>query len=260
MQWFLAFLPNLLLVFCRITAFFVTAPLYSYRGVPAPFKIGFAFFISLFTFFSIGTSGTLAVWDGVYLLSIIKEVLVGLLLGFTAYMFFSVVQIAGSFVDMQMGFGIANVIDPMTGAQSPILGNFKFYLATLLFLAINGHHHLLMAIMRSYEWVPLDNDWLTHIADGGVSTFLLESFLMVFALAFQMVAPLIAALFLVDVGLGMLARTAPQFNVFVVGIPIKIIVGYMILLIMIPSFGYLFDQLFTNLFAGLDRLLNLLGS
>src|SRR5690554_6847415 len=133
MQIVLQWLPGFLLVICRISAFFVVAPLFSYKGVPAQFKIGFVFFISLVTYLSIGMDGSY-IWDSTYLVSIIRELLVGLILGFIAYLFFTIVQIAGSFVDLQMGFGIASLIDPMTGAQSPVLGNFKFFIAILLFL------------------------------------------------------------------------------------------------------------------------------
>lgn len=259
MQIILQFLPNFLLVFCRISAFFVVAPVFSFRGVPAQFKIGFVFMVSLITFITLGTEEAVE-WDYAYILSIIREVLVGLLLGFIAYMFFTIVQISGSFIDLQMGFGIANVIDPMTGTQSPIMGNFKFFIAILLFLALDGHHYLMRAIMESYQWVPISGDLFAHIYAGDVSEFLLLSFSTVFLLAFQMAAPLIAALFLVDVGMGILAKTAPQFNIFIIGIPLKILVGFLILLIMIPGFLYLFQDVFKTLFDHLIELLSIVGS
>lgn len=255
MPFILDYLPNFLLIFCRITGFFVTAPIFSMRGVPASFKVGISFFVTLIVFSMVGI-GEVVPLDGLYILGIIKESLLGLLLGFIAYLFFTVVQISGAFVDMQMGFGIANVIDPMTGAQSPILGSFKFFIAVLLFLSMNGHHYLLLGIMESYEWVPLHNTWWTHIGNGDVSNFVLDSFITAFALAFQMAAPLVVAMFLVDLGLGMLARTAPQFNVFVIGIPLKILVGFLLLLIMVPGFLYLFEELFKTLFASFNRLMS----
>src|SRR5690606_16699308 len=252
MVW-LQFLPGFLLVFCRITAFFLTVPVFSMRGVPAQCKIGIAFFVTLFTFMTLDV--TVIQIDAIYILTILREVLIGILLGFVAYLFFTVTQIAGSFVDMQMGFGIANVIDPMTGAQSPILGNFKFFVAMLMFLAIDGHHYLLTGIMNSYRWVPLDNAFFSKIAEGGISSFLVESLSTMFVLAFQLSAPLIAALFLVDIALGMLARSAPQFNVFVIGLPLKIMVGFVVLLVMVPGFLYLFQQLFSRLFEAMNRVL-----
>lgn len=259
MQWLIAMLPGILLAFCRITAFFVSAPVFSMRGIPMQFRIGLACFITLIAFMAMDTQVAMT-WSGAYPLAVIKEVLIGLALGFTAYLFFTVFQIAGSFVDIQMGFGIVNVIDPMTGAQAPILGNFKYYIAFLLFLTMNGHHFLLLAIMNSFQYVPLDGSIFTKIAEGGMSTFFIETFVVIFTLAFQLAVPLVATLFLVDVGLGLLARTAPQFNMFVVGIPIKIIVGFVMFAILIPGFAYLFGRLFEHMFAGMERLLSIFAA
>jgi flagellar biosynthetic protein FliR len=246
-------LPGFLLVFCRITAFFVTAPLISMRSVPAPFRIGIAFFMTLFTFMSIEVQ--FMEIDAAYILMVLREVLIGVLLGFVAFMFFTVIQISGSFVDMQMGFGVANVIDPMTGMQSPLVGNFKYFLALLIFLSLDGHHYLLTAIMNSYEWVPLDNMFFARIYEGSISSFLLRTLSTMFVLAFQLTAPMIVAIFLVDLGLGMLARTAPQFNVFILGLPLKNMVGFLILLVMIPGLLYLFQQLFSRMFEAVGEIL-----
>ncbi len=251
----LQILPIFLLVLCRITAFFVTAPVFSTRGVPLPFKIGMSVFVSLITFMAMPIE-TMPPIDTAYVLLVVKEVLIGLLYGFTAYLFFSVVQIAGSFVDTQMGLGIANVMDPMTGAQSPITGNFKFFIAILLFLALNGHHYLLKGIMDSYTYLPIVSDSLFRtIANGNLSTFLVQAFVSAFYLAFQLVAPMIVSLFLVDVALGMLARTSPQFNIFVIGLPVKLMVGLFLLFIMVPGFAFLFQDLFATMFKHLDEMM-----
>jgi flagellar biosynthetic protein FliR len=257
MQGILQMLPSFLLVFCRITAFFVTVPVISSRNIPAQFKIGLAFFVTLITFFTMNTPNDV-VWDSFYVLAIIREALAGLLLGFVAYLFFTVVQIAGTFIDMQMGLGLANVMDPLTGVQSPLLGNFKFFIAMLLFLSMNGHHLLVRGIIESYHWLPVNNDLFLDIYAGDVSEFLLVSFSKVFTLAFQLAAPLVAAMFLVDVAFGILARTAPQFQIFVIGIPIKLLLGFALLLLLIPGFLYLFQELFKTMFKEMERLLFIL--
>src|SRR4051794_9658456 len=117
MGFILQYLPNLLLVFCRISSFFIVAPIFSAKNVPNHFKIGLAFFISLLAFSTIDQDAM--VFDSVYIVAMMKEIVIGLLLGFVAYLFFTVVQISGSFIDMQMGFSMANIIDPMSGTQSP---------------------------------------------------------------------------------------------------------------------------------------------
>ncbi|MFS0727856.1 flagellar biosynthetic protein FliR [Paenibacillus sp. 1P07SE] len=259
MDLFLQVFPIFLLIFCRITSFFVVAPIFSTRGVPAAAKIGLGFFVSLMVFLAVGLDQT-PVLDAGYVLTVIREILIGLLLGFVAYLFFTIIQTAGSFIDLQMGFGMANVIDPMTGVSTPMLGNFKFMLLILVFLSMNGHHHLLMAIMQSYEWIPLGNELFMRISQGNVSTFLVETFAYTFILSLQMSAPLVVAMFLTDVGLGFLARTAPQFNVFVIGIPLKILVGFLILAMLMPGIVTLFGYIFEEMFKAMEQLLNLLST
>jgi flagellar biosynthesis protein FliR len=258
MGFILQYLPNLLLIFCRISSFFVVAPVFSAKNVPIHFKIGLSFFITLVAFSTIDQNSM--TFDGAYIVAMMKEIVIGLLLGFVAYLFFTVVQISGSFIDMQMGFSMANIIDPMTGTQSPILGNLNFMLAVLLFISMGGDHYFIHAIVDSYSWVPLSNDAFAHIYNGQVSEFLLQSLSTVFELAFQMAAPMIAALFLIDVGLGILARTAPQFNIFVIGMPLKVLVGFVLLTLLFPSFLNLFSELFTLMFDSMQKLLELLGS
>lgn len=188
-----------------------------------------------------------------------REVLIGLLLGFIGYLMFMAIQTAGSFIDIQIGFGIANVIDPMTGTSAPILGNFKYMIALLMFLSMNGHHHLLDAIVYSYKWIPMNNDLFLRMVDGSLSEFLVRTFAQSFVLAFQMSAPLVTALFLTDVGLAFLARTAPQYNVFVIGVPLKIIIGIALLLVLMPGLAVLFQNLFEIMFESMENLLGLMG-
>lgn len=256
MEQFLQGFPIFLLIFCRITSFFVVAPIFSSRNVPTTFKIGLGFMISIIIFLVYGLKQTI-VPDAGYIIMIIREILAGLLLGFVAYLFFTIVQTAGAFIDLQMGFGMANVIDPMTGASSPLMGNFKFMIATLIFLSVNGHHLLLTALMRSYEWIPLSNELFGRIYDGSISDFITKTFAETFLLAFQLAAPLVVAMFLTDVGLGFLARTAPQYNVFVIGIPIKIIVGLLMLVIMMPGLITIFEHLFAELFRAMEKLFSI---
>ncbi|REE94431.1 flagellar biosynthetic protein FliR [Paenibacillus taihuensis] len=257
MEMFLQGFPIFLLVFCRITAFFVVAPVFSTRNVPNMFKLGFCFFISLLVFLTYGLK-QMIVPDAEYILAIIREILAGVLLGFTAYLFFTIINTAGSFIDMQIGFSMANVLDPMTGVSAPLLGNFKGMIATLVFLSINGHHYLLSALLQSYEWIPISNSLFAHVHSGSVSTFLTTKLVQAFMLALQMSAPLVVAMFLTDVGLGFLARTAPQYNVFVIGIPIKLLVGFLMLSVLMPGLVVLYEHIFDQMFSAMQKLFSIL--
>ncbi|MFD0698370.1 flagellar biosynthetic protein FliR [Paenibacillus sp. GCM10027628] len=258
MELFFQVLPSFLLIFCRITSYFVVVPVLSSRNVPAMFKIGLSIFISLIVFMTFGFNQPVPI-DGQYVLLILREMLVGVLLGFLAYIFFTVVQTAGAIMDMQIGFSMANVIDPLTGVSSPMLGNLKYMVAVLLFLSFDGHHFFIRAIMESYQWIPLNNQLFDRIYNGQISEFLFQSFSKMFYLSFQLAAPVVAALFLTDLGLGLLTRVAPQFNIFVIGAPLKMILGFILLIFLFPELISQFQSLFASMFDSMEKLLQLIS-
>ena len=205
-----------LLILTRVTAFIVTVPLFSYRAIPTTHRIIFAALLSWMMVYTI-EAPELEI-DGTYILLVIKEATTGLFIGVIAYIVMSAIQIAGGFIDFQMGFAIANVIDPQTGAQSPLLGQFFNALAILLLLTLNGHHMLLDGIFYSYRFIPIDMLW-PSFGEERLIEFVIRTFATTFAIAFQMAVPIVATLFLVDLALGITARTVPQLNIFVVGFP-----------------------------------------
>ncbi|MBO8171003.1 MAG: flagellar type III secretion system protein FliR [Bacillaceae bacterium] len=257
----LEFLPVFLLVFVRMSAFILAAPVFSTRGVPNTFKIGLAFFLSLIAVFAVNMTVDPAepiAFDGRYVLLILKEVLVGLSLGFIAMMLIYAVQIAGGLIDMQIGFAIANVIDPQTGMHSPLTGNFKFILAILLLLSLDGHHMLIKGIITSYYAVPVDVMW-QQLDTGSIARFAVNVFVYMFSSAFMMAAPVVGSLFLVDVALGIMARTVPQMNIFVVGLPLKIFVSFAVLFVALPGYFYILKRLFEEMYRSMAQLMKLLG-
>lgn len=245
-----------LLILTRVSAFFVTAPLFSYRAIPTVQRILVAVLLAWMMTYSI-EAGEIAL-DGEYILLLLKEVIIGLFIGILAYIIMSVIQIAGGFIDFQMGFAIANVIDPQTGAQSPLLGQFFNSMAMLLLLVLNGHHLLLDGIFYSYQFLPIDGNW-PAFGSGNVAEFVVTTFVACFAIAFQMAIPIVATLFLVDIALGITARTVPQLNIFVVGFPIKITVSFLVLSIMMAVMVGLMQKLFEFMMLSMRDLMVLLG-
>ncbi|MBS4217736.1 flagellar type III secretion system protein FliR [Bacillus sp. FJAT-49711] len=252
-------LPNIsvfMLVFMRVSTFFVTLPLFSYRTLPATYRIGFAFFLSLLMYYTIDVQSIEI--TGEYFLLILKEAGVGLLIGFTAYMILSAIQIAGGFIDFQMGFAIANVIDPQTGTQSPLIGQYLYMFSLLFLLAINGHHLILDGIFYSYQFIPIDQVFIPF-GDSSLTEYIIKSFSMMFMIAFQMAIPVVASLFLVDVALGIVARTVPQLNIFVVGFPIKIAVSFIILFIVLGVMFGVVQNLFETMLHVMRNVMRLIG-
>lgn len=248
-------IPVFLLILVRVSAFFVTLPLFSYRTIPGHFKIGFSFFLSLIIFYTVDV--TVIEIDGTYILLVLKEAMVGLLVGLIAYFLLSAIQIAGGFIDFQMGFAIANVVDPQTGAQSPLMGQYFYIIALLFLLSVNGHHLLIDGIYNSYQFISIDA--FIPFQNGSIADFVIDTFNKMFLIAFQMAIPIVGCLFLVDVALGIIARTVPQLNVFVVGLPLKILVSFMVIFIFLSLYVSLVNRLFESMFKVMRQLMQLFG-
>ncbi|MER2088148.1 MAG: flagellar biosynthetic protein FliR [Sporosarcina sp.] len=245
-----------LLVLTRVTSFFVTLPLFSYRTIPATHRVVFGALLAWMMVYTLDMPDLEI--DGTYLLLVVKEAMTGLFIGILAFIVMSAIQIAGGFIDFQMGFAIANVIDPQTGAQSPLLGQFFNSLAILLLLALNGHHMLLDGIYYSYQFIPVDQLW-PAFGEERLAEFVIKTFATSFAIAFQMSIPVVATLFLVDLALGITARAVPQLNIFVVGFPIKIGVSFIVLFIMMGVMIQMMKKLFEVMIIGMRDLMIILG-
>ena len=246
----------LLLIFVRVSAFFVTIPLFSYKTIPSQLKIVLAFVLSWMMYYTFSIEAFTI--NGDYLLLVLKEAIVGLVLGLVVYIVFSAVQIAGGFIDFQMGFAMANIVDPQTGVQSPLMGQFFNFLLLLVFLAINGHHLVLDGIFYSYQFMPIDQ-FFPKFGDAESVEYIMKLFVAVFAIAFQMSAPIIATLFLVTLALGITGKTVPQLNIFVVGFPIKIAVGFILLVTMMGVMVEVMEKVIEMGIMGMRNLMIVLG-
>lgn len=252
-------MPNvsiLLLIIVRVSAFFVSAPLFSYRTIPPQMRIAVAVVLAWMMYYTIDIEPLQI--DGHYILLILKEAITGLMLGLAAFIVLSAVQIAGGFIDFQMGFAMANIVDPQTGAQSPLMGQFYNFLVLLVLLSINGHHLILDGIFYSYQYIPMDQVFPRFGSEDTVE-FMMKLLVAVFAIAFQMSAPIVATLFLVTLALGITGKTVPQMNIFVVGFPIKIAVGFIVLLITMGVTIQVMRNLVEMMILTLRNLMVILG-
>ncbi len=251
----LIYVPQYILVFARIAAFFVTVPLFSYRTIPTTFKIGLSIFLAIILAQTVPLE--IIPFDMFFIVLLLKEVMVGIFIGLIAFMVVSAVQIAGGFIDFQMGFAIANVVDPQTGAQSPLIGQYFYIIALLFLLAVNGHHMLIDGLHYSFQVIALDS--FIPFSHASIGAFIVQTFNAMFVIAFQIAIPIVGCLFLVDVALGLIARTVPQLNVFVVGLPIKIFVSFVAILIFLGMYMYLAEMLFKTMFDVMKGLTELFG-
>ncbi|MDR7000956.1 flagellar biosynthetic protein FliR [Neobacillus niacini] len=246
-----------LLVFVRITTFMVTAPVFSGRQIPALYKIGFSGVLSILCFGMV-KDPIHSVELGTMILLIFKEFMVGIILGLVANILLYSVQLAGSLIDLEIGFSMASLFDPTFETNTPLTGRLQNIIAILVLLSTNGHHLLIKGILTSFDWIGLQAAvpaWM----DGRLSTFLLQCIVQMFMIGFMMAVPIIGTLFVVDVGLGIIARTVPQMNFFAVAPPIKIMLHFLIYIFILPSFFYLLRVLFDTMFQSMDTILKIMG-
>lgn len=232
-----------LLIFIRITSVFLTAPIIASRNIPYITKIGLAFLIAILLFPIINKNIELPSDILSYLIIILNQVIIGIIIGFTAYVIFIAIQLAGQVIDLQMGFGIVNVIDPLSNMQVSIIGQFQFVLGILIFLVINGHHYLFQALSDSFSIVPLSSIGITQVTVDK----LIDIFYSMFIIAFKIAGPATIALLLTNVTLGFIARTIPQMNVFIVGLPLNILVGIAAVLLSLPVIVNMLNSLFNSM-------------
>jgi flagellar biosynthesis protein FliR len=250
-------LPAFLLILTRVSAFFLTIPVFSYRNLPAAHKIGLSLFLAWIMLYAVDPAPVPV--DGTFLILVIKEAMIGLTIGFIAAIVFYALQVAGGFIDLQMGFAIANVFDPQTGIQTPLMGRYLYTFAVLFLLATDGHHMLLDGIFYSYQFLPVGSD-LAGMGDGSVAKYAVNVFSGMFLIALQMAIPIVGTLFLADLALGIVARTVPQMNIFVIGLPVKILIALILFLVVMPAFFVSIQLLIDEMREAMRNMMELLGA
>ena len=218
------------LIATRTTAFLFLAPFFSIKGAPNLLKIILGIYLALIILPGVAITGDLPADIGRYSLLIIKEAFVGIVLGLVCMLVFSAIRLAGEIIDLQIGFSMASVLDPQNQTRITLIGQFMYMLGILLFLVIDGHHSLLMALSYSFDLVPIEG----AILKPGMSSVAVRTFVGMFLLGVMIAIPFITVLLICDISLGMLARTVPQINVFMLGFPMKVGLGLFTLLLALP--------------------------
>lgn len=245
---------NFFLVFVRVGAMLFTAPLLSGRTVPSMLKVGLALLLT-FLLVPINQAHFTEVpfeWLPLSIL-VLKELGVGIIVGFVANLVFSAMQLAGQFLGLQIGFSLANVLDPLYSESISIVDQLYTILAGLIFLAIDGHHMLILAIQQTLDLVPIGTLQIT----GPMVNQLITLTSGVFVAAVRIALPVIASLLLADIALGLMSRTLPQMNIFIVGLPVKLFVGFLVMLVTLPAVNSLAANMFKSTFVDLQNVLRL---
>jgi len=244
---------TLLLMLVRISAMLALVPVFSQAQIPqlARFAIGL-----ILAFVLVRTIPPMAALGlGELTVAIAAQVFIGLVFGFVSFLLFTGIQFAGEIIDVQIGFAVVNIVNPLTSQSVTVIGEFELALATLLYLAADAHHVLLAGMAGSFSLVPLPYAGTPELLAGDIMRFFTQCLFIVFEIA----APVAISLFLVNVMLGLMARVAPQMNVFIVGFPIQIGIGLTMLIVTMPLVGAVFPTLVDQSAHQLDTVLRAMG-
>lgn len=240
-----------LIVIIRISGIFVFSPLFSSQNVPPVMKIGLTFTFGFLLTMSL--PGGIIIPEQSLVLLILREFMIGLIIGFIAYVFLTSFYVLGQVVDMKIGFGMANVFDPQNKIQVPLMGNVYYMLAFLFLLMINGHHIIIQALIDSYKFIPIG----TFNYSEDVLNIIVNSLVQAFDIGFRLSFPIVAIIFLTDVVLGIMAKAIPQMNVFVVGMPLKVFIGLIVIMLTMPIFYASVSGIFDLIVNDIYHLLKL---
>jgi flagellar biosynthetic protein FliR len=228
-----------LLLIVRASGLFLTAPIFGHRLFPAQMKVGLILLLAVVTMPTMPTI-TLAPAESLFELGaiVLRELMVGLLAGFVFRLLFRAAELAGSMAGYQVGLAISSAFDPSVGDKLGAFGRYWMLLGTLIFLAINGHHLVIRAFNDSYQMIEPGQMQVV----GTTADLIIRYSAHVFVLAVKIAAPVLVTLILMDVALGTVAKVMPTMNIFIVGFPLKIGMGILVVAMSLPIFSYVLEK------------------
>ncbi|MGD8847951.1 MAG: flagellar biosynthetic protein FliR [Desulfobacteraceae bacterium] len=242
-------------VFVRVAAILFAVPFLEPRNIPILIKVGLAVSVTWILLPQIDLAPPSVESSPVaFALGIASEVAIGLIIGIMVKLLFAGVQLAGQMAGFQMGFAIANVVDPASSMQIPMLSQFFNLFAFMIFLSLNIHYYFIKALVDGFEILPF---WSAQF-DGDLYQLIMATTANAFKIAVQLGAPVMVALLLTSVALGLTARTVPQMQIFIVAMPVKIILGLLFLGFSLPYCMTFLKSAFMTLSRNVQGLMHLL--
>ena len=257
MEFFAQNFQVFLLILVRMFTMFVLAPFFSSDVIPARIRIALAVYVTACIFpMTVSQIGPVPENMFSYALLIMSEALIGLLIGFLMSIIFAAFQLAATFFSFQMALGIAEVIDPFSEIGITVVGQLWTLMGIMVFIAIDGPHMLIMGTFESYRTVRL----FDIVRDSKtVTKALIDAFGAMFVVALKLSFPILMTLFLLAVTLGLLAKAAPQMNVFMLGFPIQIGVGFLLMIVVMGAVAFGMAGALQRAFDGVLGLIRALG-
>ena len=240
----MAWLSPVIWPFLRTLAMLSVAPVFSHKAIPTRLKVGLAFVVAVCAQ-AVLDQPLVPVNSPQALNCVIQQVGIGLAIGFAARLVIAAMEVAGELIGLQMGLGFASFYDPSSGVQLSAVSRFLVQIFTLFFLVVNGHLMVLMAVMKSFTAFPVDGSFLQALSQMRIH----ELGGAVFSSALWIALPMVALLLFVNLTMGVVARIAPQMNMFAVSFPITLAVGMLGITATLPMMEQPFVRMIEHTMA-----------
>jgi len=245
-----AWVGSLLWPFLRIGAMLIAAPLFGAGMVTVRIRLAFAFLLALVVAPLIPLPPAVEPLSLAGLVISAQQILIGLTIGFVLQMVFSAMSQAGETIALSMGLGFASMVDPQQGVQVPVVSTYFVIMSTLIFLALNGHVALIELTLMSFHSMPIAVDGIVRADLWALVSW--GSTMFVFGLLVAL--PAVASMLLVNLSMGVVTRAAPQLNIFAVGFPMMILLGFVLLLLTLPVLVPQFTELLAAAFGLIGQI------
>lgn len=237
----------------RILALLATAPVLNNAALPARIRLVAGLAIALALAPALPPSPTMPAGSWLGFTVIVEQLLIGSMMGFALRIAFTAMDIAGELIGLQMGLSFATFFDPIAGGETPVMTQFLALFTALYFLAMNGHLLAIYLLAESFSVLPISNMPFQAISLGA----LVKAGSMMFSLGVLLALPLITALLVTNLALGVLSRVAPALNLFAVGFPVTMALGFLVLLMCLPYVGGAMEPVFNRGFAVLESVVRM---
>jgi len=245
-------IETFLFIFLRFAGMIIISPIFGRKNLPPMLRIGFCLIMSIIMMLILPVSQYAQSNDFfAFFINGVKEVALGMVIGYLSLVIFSLAVAAGQIIDMQIGFGLSNFFDPQMGMQIALTGNFLNIILILVFFSVNGHHKLIQLMFSSFQMLAPG-----HVVFGATAVeMIIMYFVWFIVLVVQVSIPIIAVSIVTEFALGTLVKTMPQMNMFVVGIPMKIIVGIAVMMLFLPAFTMFLEGAFDQMFMWHQKII-----
>ncbi len=232
-----------LLIFIRVTAIVSVTPLFGNNAVPVRVKAAISFFLSIVMINTVDYTAVSYVGTIGYSVLVMKEAITGLVIGIGSGFCLYILNYSGHFIDMELGLSMAMEFDPTSNLQSTITANFLSHLFIIMFLMSDMHYFIIDALNESYKAIPIGGANI----DAGLYHIIVKYIVDYFVIALRIALPIFACVFVINIILGILAKVAPQMNMFVIGMQLKIFVGLFILYMIMGMLPGIVDFIFEEM-------------